>query len=56
MTGFKLKILEKVIKKMVRGIKLKDILVKVGDAYVKATKSETDDKVWKQIKAMIKEM
>jgi hypothetical protein len=52
----KIKILEKVIKRMVKKIKLKDILVNVGDAYVKATKSETDDKVWKQIKDMIKGM
>jgi hypothetical protein len=54
--GFKLKILEKIIKKMARSINLKDILIKVGDNYVQATKSETDDKVWKQVKGMIKEM
>ncbi len=51
---FKIDILGKVIKKMAKKIKLKDILIKVGDAYVKATKSKDDDKLWKKVKELIK--
>jgi hypothetical protein len=52
----KIDILGKVIKKMAKKIKLKDILFRVGDAYCKATKSETDDKVWKKAKDLLKDL
>ena len=52
----KIDILGKVIKRMAKKITLKDVLFKVGDAYVKATRNKTDDVVWMQIKIMIKDM
>ena len=44
------------IKRLARRIKLKDLLIKVGDLYVKSTRSETDDKVWTKAKELIKEL
>jgi len=48
--------LKMVIKKLAKRFKLKDILIKVGDAYVQGTRSETDDKVWEKAKGFIKEL
>ena len=48
--------LKMVIKGLARRIKLKDLLIKVGDYYVLSTRSETDDKVWNKAKELIKEL
>lgn len=44
------------IRKLAKKIKLKDILIKVGDYYVQSTRSETDDKVWAKAKEFIEKL
>ena len=44
------------IRRLARRIKLKDLLIKVGDYYVQSTRNVTDDKVWKEAKTYIKRL
>jgi len=44
------------IRRLARRIKLKDLLIKVGDYYVQSTRNTTDDKVWKEAKELIKKL
>ena len=44
------------VKRLAKNVDLKSLLIRVGDNYVQATRSETDDKVWKKIKELIKEL
>jgi len=48
--------IELAIEKLAKKIKLKDILIKVGDLYVQSTRSETDDKVWAKAKEFIEKL
>ena len=52
----KIDLLGKAIGKIAKHIKLADLLIKVGDLYVKSTKSEPDDKVWNKAKEFIKKL
>ena len=45
--------LKVLLKKYVQKHGLKNILLKVGDIAVKATKTKEDDKLWKKIKKLL---
>ena len=44
---------KKIIARLIRKHVMKKVLLIVGDAAVKATKSKQDDKIWAQVKKVL---
>ena len=48
--------LKKMIRRMVRKLRMKGLLILVGDYAVGATKSKKDDEIWEEVKALLEEL
>ncbi len=44
---------KKIIARLIRKHGMKKVLLMIGDAAVKATKSKEDDKIWAQVKRVL---